>query len=163
MLKTTSASASLSSSTSANSHCSYIGIGTGNISLSGWSMSNNITTPYPYTATNLITPNTTGTTLGPWSSYFGSRPTDKLPELIPRILAYRGEKDEIKNLNEIHSVYISICSGITLTNTSTEKNIEKYKALWEISKGNETIWIMYSKHDDNDVSQIANFLILHCH
>lgn len=148
---------SLSRSTSANSHCSYIG--TGNISLSGWGQTS-ITTPYPYTTINpFITPNTIK---GSWSSYFGSRPTDKLPELIPLILAYRGKQDEIKNVDKINLIYSSICSGITI-GTSTEKNIEKYKALWEISKGNETIWIMYSKHDDKDVSQIANFLILHCH
>lgn len=139
----------LSISTSANSYCSYIG--TGNISLSSWGQ----TTPYitnPYTTQNI----------GSWSSYFSTKPTDKLPELIPVILAYRGKQDEIKNVDKINLIYSSICSGITI-GTSTEKNIEKYKALWEISKGNETIWIMYSKHDDKDVSQIANFLILHCH
>lgn len=150
---------SLSISTSANSYCSYIG--TGNISLSGWGQTS--ITPYPYTGTGISPYSSNPNTNSIWSSYFSTKPTDKLPELIPRILAYRGEKDEIKNLNEIHSIYISICSGITLTNTSTEKNIEKYKALWEISKCNESIWIMYSKHDDKDVSQIANFLILHCH
>lgn len=156
-MSTTSAGPSISLSSSGNA-ISYgsSNIGTGNLTLSGWS-STSITTPYPYTI------NTHGTTLGPWSSYFGSRPTDKLPELIPRILAYRGEKDEIKNVDKINLIYSSICSGITSINTSIEKNIEKYKAVWEISKGNETIWIMYSKHDDKDVSQIANFLILHCH
>lgn len=149
---------SLSSSTSASSYCSYIG--TGNLSLSGWS-STQITTLYPYTATNpFISPNTNNTFS--WSNLI-SRPTDKLPELIPRILAYRGEQDEIKDLSHIHSIYISICSCVTSPVTSTEKTVEKYKNLWEISKCNETIWLMLSKNEDKDVSQIAEFLLLHCH
>jgi hypothetical protein len=160
MLKT-KATTSASSSSSTNGNKYSIVNNSGNLSLntSGWSASSISNTTSPYLIVN--TPYTNPLTTQFWQTI--NNPTAKLPETIPRILAYRGGNDEISDVEKINSIYCYLIMNLSNTTTEIEKTIEKYKKLWEISKCNEAIWTLFCRDDDTDVSKIANYLILHCH
>ena len=60
---------------------------------------------------------------------------------------------------EIYNILITSCTYLD----STEEKIERYKIIYEMSKGNKATWILYNKHKDDDVALIASTLLMHCY
>lgn len=70
--------------------------------------------------------------------------------------------NEIVDKNVIAKIYLQLIQGCSKLD-STSKTIDRNKILYQLAKGNKSVWIMYNKNEDDDVSIIASTLLLHCY
>ena len=121
-----------------------------------------INSPYiPLTVGNLGNPFSINS-----SSLFGTESLEQkiqssISKLTPIILHHR-KNGVIRSSAIITKIYEELTKQITVFD-DMEKKMENYKTLWEISRCNEVVWVMNSRHENSSISYLCSQLILHVH
>lgn len=128
------------------------------LSLGSLSYSGNVTSSYLGVTFPYISTNSNTFTLNTTYNITNNKINDSICKLIP-IIENNMTDGEIADLAIRNQIYWEFASLNFSFNNDEDKKIKNYRALWEISKCNKGIWILYSRDDDSTIATICKELI----